>query len=72
MYESTQGIRMKAQGKVVWSKVVLSMLGIALGAALQGWGIVEFWGMITIMMIPNVVFMAMQVYTQRYKQDIAR
>lgn len=63
---------MKAQGKVVWSKVVLSMLGIALGAALQGWGIVEFWGMITIMMIPNVVFMAMQVYTQRYKQDIAR
>ena len=63
---------MKAQGKVVWSQAVLSMLGIALGAALHGWGIVEFWGMITIMMIPNVVFMVMQVYTQRYKRDIAR
>ena len=63
---------MKAQGKVVWSKVVLSMLGIALGAALQGWGIVEFWGMITIMMIPNVVFMVMQVYAERYKPDVAR
>lgn len=63
---------MKAQGKVIWSQVVLSMLGIALGAALHGWGVVEFWGMITITMIPNVVFMVMQVYTQRYKRDVAR
>ncbi|WP_218277425.1 hypothetical protein [Pseudomonas sp. PONIH3] len=53
-------------------QVLLSMLGIALGAALHGWGIVGFCGMITIMMIPNVVFMVMQVYAERYKQDIAR
>ncbi|AJG13576.1 hypothetical protein RK21_02068 [Pseudomonas plecoglossicida] len=53
-------------------QVLLSMLGIALGAALHGWRIVGFWGMITIMMIPNVVFMVMQVYAERYKQDIAR
>ncbi|AUY33677.1 hypothetical protein C3F42_10850 [Pseudomonas sp. PONIH3] len=63
---------MKGQRKVVWLQVLLSMLGIALGAALHGWGIVGFCGMITIMMIPNVVFMVMQVYAERYKQDIAR
>lgn len=63
---------MKGQRKVVWSQVLLSMLGIASGAALHGWGIVGFWGMITTMMIPNVVFMVMQVYVERYKQDIAR
>jgi len=63
---------MKRQRKFEWSQVLLSMLGIALGAALHGWGIVGFWGMITIMMIPNVVFMVMQVYAERYKQDIAR
>ncbi|MCL8331630.1 hypothetical protein EGJ22_21125 [Pseudomonas sp. p99-361] len=63
---------MKGQRKVGGLQVLLSMLGIALGAALHGWGIVGFWGMITIMMIPNVVFMVMQVYAERYKQDIAR
>ncbi|SUD79115.1 hypothetical protein [Pseudomonas plecoglossicida] len=63
---------MKGQRKVGGLQVLLSMLGIALGAALHGWRIVGFWGMITIMMIPNVVFMVMQVYAERYKQDIAR
>lgn len=56
---------MKGQRKVVWSQLLLSMSSIALGAALHGGGIVGFWGMITIMMIPNIAFAIMRTCTER-------
>ncbi|OLS61483.1 hypothetical protein [Pseudomonas putida] len=47
---------MRGLEKFVSLRFVVLMLFIALGAALHGAGKVGFWGMLAIMMAPNVFF----------------
>lgn len=47
---------MRGLEKFASLRFVLVIVFIALGAALHGAGKVEFWGMLTIMMLPNIFF----------------
>lgn len=56
---------MRGLEKFVSLRFVVLMLFIALGAALHGAGKVGFWGMLAIMMLPNVFFAVLRARSAR-------
>lgn len=52
---------MRGLEKFASLRFVLVLLFIALGAALHGAGKVGFWGMLLIMMVPNIVFVLLRL-----------
>lgn|GEM_PF-3658278 len=56
---------MRGLEKFVSLRFVLLLVFIALGAALHEAGKVGFWGMLAIMMLPNVFFAVLRARTAR-------
>lgn len=52
---------MRGLEKFVSLRFVLLLVFIALGAALHEAGKVGFWGMLAIMMVPNVIFALLRI-----------